>query len=192
MSAGPRTRNSTYDLKYYVSLAKESGSDAGAHILGIKDMAGLCQAGSRRGNSCQSAEARDRHARFTSIPTIPAGSRPRPACWLRWRRGSMPLIWRDGFDESGLTSASRISGSIVEALRHGRTARSLGLIPRNHARAGPTIGRPSADEYLAFESDMRFGERQGCSSTACQAASTQTLSEQARGLWAWKSTLDMT
>ena len=31
-----------YDLKYYVSLAKELEA-AGAHILGIKDMAGLCK-----------------------------------------------------------------------------------------------------------------------------------------------------
>ena len=29
-----------YDLKYYVSMAREL-RDAGAHVLGIKDMAGL-------------------------------------------------------------------------------------------------------------------------------------------------------
>ncbi|MCB1517135.1 MAG: biotin/lipoyl-binding protein, partial [Hyphomicrobiaceae bacterium] len=33
---------SKYDLKYYVGLAKELES-AGAHVLGIKDMAGLCK-----------------------------------------------------------------------------------------------------------------------------------------------------
>ena len=31
-----------YDLNYYVELAKEL-EDAGAHILAIKDMAGLCK-----------------------------------------------------------------------------------------------------------------------------------------------------
>ena len=35
-------RETKYDLKYYVSLAREL-KNAGAHILGIKDMAGLCQ-----------------------------------------------------------------------------------------------------------------------------------------------------
>ena len=33
---------SKYDLKYYVHLAKELEA-AGAHVLGIKDMAGLCK-----------------------------------------------------------------------------------------------------------------------------------------------------
>jgi pyruvate carboxylase len=31
-----------YDLKYYVRMARELEA-AGAHILGIKDMAGLCR-----------------------------------------------------------------------------------------------------------------------------------------------------
>src|SRR5688572_2762213 len=35
-------RQTKYDLKYYLKLARELKS-AGAHILGIKDMAGLCQ-----------------------------------------------------------------------------------------------------------------------------------------------------
>ena len=35
-------RRSKYDLKYYVSLAKQL-EKAGAHILGIKDMAGVCK-----------------------------------------------------------------------------------------------------------------------------------------------------
>ncbi len=35
-------RQTKYDLKYYLSMARELKS-AGAHILGIKDMAGLCQ-----------------------------------------------------------------------------------------------------------------------------------------------------
>src|SRR6185436_1684420 len=35
-------RQTKYDLKYYVTLARDL-KRAGAHILGIKDMAGLCQ-----------------------------------------------------------------------------------------------------------------------------------------------------
>src|SRR5690606_26290194 len=35
-------RQTKYDLKYYLALARELEA-AGAHILGIKDMAGLCQ-----------------------------------------------------------------------------------------------------------------------------------------------------
>jgi pyruvate carboxylase len=36
------TKRSKYDLKYYVGLAKQL-EKAGAHILGIKDMAGVCK-----------------------------------------------------------------------------------------------------------------------------------------------------
>ncbi len=39
-----------YDLNYYVELAKELEA-AGAHVLGIKDMAGLLEA-ARRQKSC--------------------------------------------------------------------------------------------------------------------------------------------
>ena len=40
-------KETKYDLKYYVDLAKELEA-AGAHILGIKDMGGLCKPGGRQ------------------------------------------------------------------------------------------------------------------------------------------------
>ena len=48
-----------YSLRYYVKLAKEL-ERMGAHILAIKDMAGLCRpcGGARAG---QGVEGRDRH-----------------------------------------------------------------------------------------------------------------------------------
>ncbi len=59
---------------------------AGAHMLGIKDMAGLCRprAAARAG---QGAEGGDRACRSTSTPTTPAAS-ARRACSRRSRPGA--------------------------------------------------------------------------------------------------------
>ena len=53
-------RQTKYDLKYYVKLARDL-KRAGAHILGIKDMAGSVPA-ARRVHAGQGAEGRDRSA----------------------------------------------------------------------------------------------------------------------------------
>ena len=39
-----------YDLRYYVALAKEL-ERAGAHVIGIKDMAGACRARPHAGSA---------------------------------------------------------------------------------------------------------------------------------------------
>ena len=49
-------RETKYDLKYYVKLAKELRA-MGAHVLAIKDMGGLCQP-ARRGRAGQGAQGR--------------------------------------------------------------------------------------------------------------------------------------
>ncbi len=53
-------RRTKYDLKYYLSMAHELKS-AGAHILGIKDMAGVVSA-ARRLHAGEGVEGRDRLA----------------------------------------------------------------------------------------------------------------------------------
>ena len=80
-----------YTLDYYLRLA-EKIVDAGAHILAIKDMAGLlrppaaAQAGRRR---CGSAST----CRCTCTPTTPRAASSRP-CWPRstpgWTRSTWP------------------------------------------------------------------------------------------------------
>ena len=57
---------------YYVRMAKEL-EKMGAHILAIKDMAGLLQA-VRGVQAGEGAARRDRHCRFTSTRTTPAAS----------------------------------------------------------------------------------------------------------------------
>ncbi len=61
-----------YDLAYYVGIAKEL-ERAGCHILGIKDMAGLLQAG-RGAHAGQGAEATRSACRSISTPTTPRAS----------------------------------------------------------------------------------------------------------------------
>ena len=74
-----------YDLKYYVRMAKEL-EKAGAHVLGIKDMAGLCRprAATRSCTRCAKKSA----CRSTSTRTTRAAS-PLRACSRRWMPVSM-------------------------------------------------------------------------------------------------------
>jgi pyruvate carboxylase len=69
-------RQTKYDLKYYVGMARQL-EKAGAHILGIKDMAGLCQP--RAARTLVKALKRRSACRSTSTRTTRAAS-PRPAC----------------------------------------------------------------------------------------------------------------
>ena len=65
-----------YSLNYYVRMAKEL-EKMGAHILAIKDMAGLLQPLRRGGAGARRCATRSA-SRFTSTRTIPAASmRPR-------------------------------------------------------------------------------------------------------------------
>ena len=61
-------RATKYDLAYYVRMAKELEA-AGAHILGIKDMAGLCKPEAAR--MLVGRCARRSASRSTSTPTTP-------------------------------------------------------------------------------------------------------------------------
>ncbi len=74
-----------YDLKYYVGMAKELEA-AGAHILGLKDMAGPAETG-RRARAGQGAEGRGRPADPLPHPRHRRASPAAPS-WPPPRRAS--------------------------------------------------------------------------------------------------------
>ncbi len=141
-------RQTKYDLKYYVSLAREL-KGAGAHILGIKDMAGLCQP----------------HAAFTLVKTLkeeiglPVHFHTHDTSGIA--AASVLAAIDAGADAvdgamvamSGLTSQPNL-GSIVEALRHG--PRDSGLNAEN-LRILSAYWEQVRHGYAAFESDLRSG-----------------------------------
>jgi pyruvate carboxylase len=141
-------RQTKYDLKYYVSMAKAL-ERAGAHVLGIKDMAGLCQP--RAAHTLVKALKGEIglpvhfHTHDTSgiaaasvLAAIDAGCDAVD--------GALDAM-------SGLTSQPNL-GSIVEALRHG--PRDSGLDPDN-LRVLSNYWEQVRHGYAAFESDMRAG-----------------------------------
>jgi pyruvate carboxylase len=141
-------RQTKYDLKYYLSLAREL-KGAGAHILGIKDMAGLCQP--RAAYTLVKALKEEIglpvhfHTHDTSgiaaasvLAAIEAGADAVD--------GAMDAM-------SGLTSQPNL-GSIAEALRHG--PRDPGLDTDN-LRILSGYWEQVRHVYSAFESDLRSG-----------------------------------
>jgi pyruvate carboxylase len=141
-------RRTKYDLKYYLRLAKEL-EKAGAHILGIKDMAGLCQ-------------PRAAHTLVKALKDeigIPVHFHTHDTSGIA--AASVLMAVEAGVDAvdgaldamSGLTSQPNL-GSIVEALRHG--PRDTGLNADN-LRVLSNYWEQVRHGYAAFESDMRSG-----------------------------------
>src|SRR5690606_36973718 len=114
-------RRPKYDLKYYVSLAKELEA-AGAHILGIKDMAGLCQpeAARRLVTALKNGISLPIHFHTHDTSGIAGAS------VLAAVEAGADAVDAAMDSMSGLTSHPNL-GSIVEALRH--TERDSGLNP---------------------------------------------------------------
>ncbi|MGH8185190.1 MAG: pyruvate carboxylase [Steroidobacteraceae bacterium] len=141
-------RQTKYDLKYYVSLAREL-ERAGAHVLGIKDMAGLCQP----------------RAAFTLVKALkeeiglPVHFHTHDTSGIS--AASVLAAVEAGADAvdgaldamSGLTSQANL-GSIVEALRHG--PRDTGIDP-DKLRILSAYWEQVRHCYAAFESDLRSG-----------------------------------
>jgi pyruvate carboxylase len=141
-------RETKYDLKYYLGLARQLKA-AGAHVLGIKDMAGLCRP--RAAFALVKALKEEIglpvhfHTHDTSgiaaasvLAAIDAGADAVD--------GAMDAM-------SGLTSQPNL-GSIVEALRH--SARDSGVDPE-HLRTLSGYWEQVRRCYVAFESDLRAG-----------------------------------
>jgi pyruvate carboxylase len=78
-------KRSKYDLKYYVGMSKQL-EKAGAHNLGIKDMAGVCKP--RAAHELVRVLKQEVGLPIHFTPTTPAASPP-PRCWRRLTLGVM-------------------------------------------------------------------------------------------------------
>ena len=137
-----------YDLAYYVGMARKL-EDAGAHIIGIKDMAGLCQP----------RAAYDLVRALKQEVSVPVHFHTHDTSGIA--AASVLMAIEAGCDAvdgaldsmSGGTSQPNL-GSIVEALRHGPRAASVD--PAN-VRVVSSYWEQVRRLYAAFESDLRAG-----------------------------------
>ncbi|MGD9841580.1 MAG: pyruvate carboxylase [Steroidobacteraceae bacterium] len=135
-----------YDLNYYLKLAREF-KVAGAHIIGIKDMAGLCQPSAAYAlvKALKDEVGLPVHFHTHDTSGISAAS------VLAAVAAGVDAV--DGAIDSmsGFTSQPNL-GSIVEALRHG--PRDTGVSPEN-LRVLSGYWEQVRQLYAPFESDMR-------------------------------------
>ncbi len=141
-------QRSKYDLKYYVRLAKQLEA-AGAHILGIKDMAGLCKPAAARTLVATLRDEVGLPIHFHTHDTSGISS----ASVLAAVEAGVDAV--DGAMDafSGLTSQPPL-GSICAALRHGPRDPGLDL------RALTDLSHYWEEvrrNYIGFESDIRSG-----------------------------------
>ena len=141
-------RRTKYDLKYYLRLAHELKA-AGAHILGIKDMAGLCQprAAGTLVRALKEEVGLPVHFHTHDTSGIAAAS------VLAAIEAGADAVDGALDSMSGLTSQPNL-GSIVESLRHG--PRDAGLSTDN-LRTLSGYWAQVRNNYAAFESDLRAG-----------------------------------
>ena len=137
-----------YDLTYFTDMARRL-EDAGAHVLAVKDMAGLLKpaAATRLFTALRETVDLPLHlhthdtsgiAGATVLAAVDAG--------VDVVDGAMDAM-------SGLTSQPNL-GSIVEALRH--TPRDTGIDPAA-VRAISTYWGQVREQYRAFETELRSG-----------------------------------
>ena len=141
-------RRPKYDLDYYVKMAREL-KGTGCHIIGLKDMAGLCKpAAIKMLVEAVKAET-DLPVHFHTHDTSGIAA----ASVLAATEAGVDVIDAAMDSFSGLTSQPNL-GSIVEALRD--TDRDSGLDPaiiRQFSNYWEFVRK----DYLGFESDLRFG-----------------------------------
>jgi pyruvate carboxylase len=137
-----------YDLRYYGALAKEL-ERAGAHVIGIKDMAGLCRprAAGLLVRALKEEVGLPVHFHTHDTSGIAAAS------VLAAVDAGVDAVDCAMDSLSGLTSQPNL-GSIVEALRHG--PRDTGL-DAEHVRLLSNYWEQVRHGYAAFESEMRSG-----------------------------------
>ncbi|MCG7519206.1 pyruvate carboxylase [Ruegeria sp. Ofav3-42] len=135
-----------YDLKYYVGMAKEL-RDAGAHILGLKDMAGLLKPASARILIRALKEEVGLPIHFHTHDTAGIAS----ATILAASEAGVDAVdcAMDSF--SGNTSQATL-GTVVEALRH--TERDTGLDIKA-IREISDYFEAVRGQYAAFESSLQ-------------------------------------
>ncbi|MEP0235659.1 pyruvate carboxylase [Roseibium sp.] len=137
-----------YDLKYYVGLAKELEA-AGAHILGIKDMAGLLKPEAARILVSTLKQETGLPIHFHTHDTSGIAA----ATVLAAVEAGVDAVDAAMDALSGLTSQPCL-GSIVEALRG--SDRETGLDPKT-IRQISFYWEAVRTQYRAFESDLRSG-----------------------------------
>ena len=137
-----------YTLDYYLKLARELKS-AGTHVLGIKDMAGLCRPRAAYALVKALKEEIGLPVHFHTHDTSGIAA----ASVLAAIEAGADAV--DGAIDamSGLTSQPNL-GSIVEALRHG--PRDSGIDPAK-LRLLSSYWEQVRRLYAAFESDIRSG-----------------------------------
>jgi pyruvate carboxylase len=137
-----------YDLDYYVRMARELEA-AGAHVLGIKDMAGLCKPEAARTlvRALRDEVGIPVHFHTHDTSGIAAAS------VLAAAEAGVDAADAAMDPMSGLTSQPNL-GSIVEALRG--TARDTGL-PREPLARVAAYWEAVRTQYAGFEADMRAG-----------------------------------
>jgi pyruvate carboxylase len=144
--ADPRERK--YTLSYYVALAKKLAS-AGAHVLAVKDMAGLCRPRAARLLVKALKEETGLPVHFHTHDTSGVAA----ASVLEAIEAGADAVDCAVDSLSGLTSQPNL-GSIVHALRHG--ARDTGIQPKS-VRTLSAYWEDVRSHYRAFESEMRSG-----------------------------------
>ncbi len=137
-----------YNLKYYVRMAKEL-EKAGAHILGIKDMAGVCRPAAARELVRALKEETCLPIHFHTHDTSGASI----ASVLAAVEAGVDAVDAAMDAMSGLTSQPSL-GAIVAALEH--TPRDTGL---THGRIAPfsRYWEGVRRFYAPFEADIRAG-----------------------------------
>jgi pyruvate carboxylase len=141
-------REKKYTLDYYLKLARELKA-AGTHVLGVKDMGGLCRPRAAYTLVKALKEETGLPLHFHTHDTSGIGA----ASVLAAIEAGADAV--DGAIDalSGLTSQPNL-GSIVEALRYG--PRDSGLDPQR-LRAISSYWEQVRRLYVAFESDVRAG-----------------------------------
>ena len=161
-----------YTLEYYLALARELKA-AGTHLIGIKDMAGLCRPRAAYTLVKALKEEIGLPVHFHTHDTSGIGAASVLAAVAAGADAVDGAI--DAF--SGLTSQPNL-GSIVEALRFG--PRDAGIEPQ-HLRAISAYWEQVRRYYGAFESDMRAGTSE-VYVHGMPGGQYTNLREQARGL----------
>ncbi|HMK84832.1 MAG TPA: pyruvate carboxylase [Steroidobacteraceae bacterium] len=141
-------KETKYDLKYYLAIGRELKS-LGAHVIAIKDMAGLCQPHAARVLTQALKEEVGLPVHFHTHDTSGIAA----ASVLAAVEAGADAV--DGAVDalSGLTSQPNL-GSIVEALRYG--ARDS-LVKADNLRVISGYWEQVRRGYVAFESDIRSG-----------------------------------
>ncbi|MEB6665722.1 pyruvate carboxylase [Acinetobacter vivianii] len=137
-----------YNLKYYVEMAKQL-KKAGANILAIKDMAGICKPNAARELIRALKEETGLPVHFHTHDTSGIAA----ASILAAIDAGVDVVDTAMDAMSGLTSQPSM-GSIVAALKH--TERDSGLNPQNLQQIS-TYWEDVRRIYAPFEADMRAG-----------------------------------